>query len=263
MMVAMASSRWAAAPALDFVSVFASAAAEVATILPSADMAAPVPACPAWSTYDLVVHLGNVHAWAATIVETGRSAPQQDDRPASRRPRAVADWYLGKAGDLLAVLRAADPERECWTFSAADHTQGFWQRRQAHETLVHLVDLHQARGSTADLPAAVAADGVAEVLEVFLPRMHARGRHADLRSPLLLHASDTGDTWLLAPGDGPPTVQRVEDTHLVDHGTDLVVAGAGDLMLLLWGRLRPDAPGVTLDGDRTRLLSFLGSRLTP
>ena len=29
-----------------------------------------VASCPGWSAYDLVVHLGNVHGWAATIVET-------------------------------------------------------------------------------------------------------------------------------------------------------------------------------------------------
>lgn len=252
----------AAAPALDLVAAFARAASEVAETVPSCDMAAGVPACPGWTSYDLVVHLGNVHAWAATVVETRRRAPLLDDHPPSRRPRAVAEWYAGKAEDLLAVLKEARPDQECWTFAAGRQDQGFWLRRQAHETLVHLVDLHQTIGRTTDVPADQAADGVAEVLEVFLPRMHARGRPADLAAPLLLHATDTGDTWLLTPTDGPPQVRHVTDTDLVDDGTDLVRAPAATLMLLLWRRVSPEDADVDLDGDRERLLRFLRSPLT-
>ncbi len=267
----MGSSRYAAGPAVDHVAVFASVAAGFAATLRTCDMRAPVPGCPGWTSYDLAVHLGNVHAWAATVLETGERAATQHDQPPSRRPREVADWYLGKAGDLLVVLRAADPERPCWTFSATDRTQGFWLRRQAHETVVHLVDLHQAREGTADLrelvPAEVgpslAADGVAEVLEVFLPRTHARGRPADLEAPLLLSASDTGHTWLLVPRAGEaPEVRLVDGDELVDAGTDLVTAPAADLMLLLWKRLPVEAASVTLDGDVDRLRRFLTSPLT-
>jgi hypothetical protein len=34
-------------------------------------------------------------------------------------------------------------------------------------------------------------------------------------------------------------------------------------MLLLWKRLSPDHPALTLDGDRDRILAFLRSPLTP
>lgn len=267
----MASPRYAAAPAVDHVAVFAAAAAEITATLRPGDLGARVPACPGWTSYDLVVHLGNVHAWAATILETGQRAPTQNDRPPSRRPREVANWYLGKAGDLLTVLRAARPDEQCWTFSAADRTQHFWLRRQAHEAVVHLVDLHQAVRGTADvrhvLPAeaepAFGADGVAEVLEVFLPRMHARGRVADLQAPLLLNASDTGHTWLLEPRPGAaPEVRLVDGDELVERGTDLVTARATDLMLLLWKRLPVESPRATLDGDVDRLRRFLASPLT-
>lgn len=268
----MASSRSAAAPAVDHVAAFASVAVEVVATLRSGDPAAPVPGCPGWTSYDVAVHLGNVHAWAATILETGQRAAAQNDEPPSRRPREVAEWYLGKAGDLLAVLRAARPDEPCWTFSAADRTQRFWLRRQCHEAVVHLVDLLQAGGGTPDLGhvlpvevgPALAADGVAEVLEVFLPRMHDRGRPADLQAPVLLAAADTGHTWLLVPRAGAaPEVRRVGGDELVERGTDLVTAPAADLMLLLWKRLPVDAASVTLDGDGDRLRRFLGSPLTP
>lgn len=265
----MAFSRYAAASAVDFVSAFAAAAAEVVATIPACDMGSSVPACPRWSTYDLVLHLGNVHAWAATIVETGRSTPEQNDHPRSQRPKTVARWYAGKAEDLLQVLRAAQPQDECWTFSEAHRTEAFWPRRQTHETLVHLVDLEQTLGRTSDLPALLAADGVDEVLDVFLPRMHAQGRPARLSAPLRLHATDTGDAWLLTPsgsGDGPPLVHRLDSPDRVgvaDEPVDAVRAAAADLMLLLWKRRSPDHRSITLDGDRARLLHFLRSPLTP
>ena len=257
----------AAAPAGDFVSAYAAAAAEVVTTIPSCNVGASVPACPGWTAYDVVVHLGNVHAWAATIVETGRDAPEQNDHPSSHRAKAVARWYAGKAEDLLQVLRAADGEDLCWTFSAHHHTAAFWPRRQTHETLVHLVDLHQSAGRTTTIPAWLAADAVGEVLEVFLPRMHARGRPATISAPIVLHAHDTGDAWLVAPpldgGSGPPLAGPSAWGDILDVGLDTVTGTAADLMLLLWKRLPVDTPGVTLDGDRTRLLAFLDSPLTP
>jgi uncharacterized protein (TIGR03083 family) len=261
--VPLAFSRYAA-PAVDFVSAFARTAAEVVDTIPTLDLGASVPACPEWSTYDLVRHLGNVHAWAATIVETGNPAPAQNDEPAARRPRVVARWYAGKAEDLLQVLRDADPDRECWTFSRRHLTQAFWLRRQTHEALVHLADLRQALGRTPRVPTDLTSDGVAEVLEVFLPRMHARGRPANLEASLLLHAADTGSTWLVTPtADGPPEARRVEGADLVDTEIDLVSGPAADLMLMLWKRLPAEHPSLALDGDRTRILGFLRSALTP
>ncbi len=256
--------RGAAVSAVDFVSAYAAAAAEVVATIPACDMGGRVAACPGWSTYDLVVHLGNTHAWAATIVETGRSAAEQNDRPRWHHPRTVARWYAAKAEDLLQVLRAAAPDEACWTFSADHATKGFWPRRQTHETLVHLADLQHTRSRTSDIPAHLAVDGIAEVLEVFLSRMHARGRPATLDAPLLLHASDTDDRWLLTPRvDGPPAWRHVEPTGHVGAGHDLVTAPAADLMLLLWRRLSPEHPSVTLDGDPDRLAAFLSSPLTP
>ena len=257
----------ATAEATDFVSAYAAAAAEVVATIPSCDMGSRVPACPGWSAYDLITHLGNTHAWAATIVETGRPAPEQNDEPRSRRPKVVARWYAGKAEDLLQVLRAARPEDPCWTFSAGHHTQAFWPRRQTHETLVHLADLQQSAGRTPYLPSSLAADGVSEVLDVFIPRMHARGLPAKLSAPVVLRATDTGDTWLVAPpldeGGGPPIAGPEPWEEVADVGLDTVSATAADLMLLLWKRLSPDDPVVALDGDEARLLAFLRSQLTP
>lgn len=261
----------------------------VATVAGS-DLRAPVPGCPGWTAYDLVTHLGNVHAWAATIVETGRRAAQQNDEPRTRRPRVVADWYAGKAEDLLAVLRAADPHQPCWNFvfgDGPDSRARFWSRRQLHETVIHQGDLDAAAGcepqAEQSAPGVVAADGVAEVLGVFLKLMHDRGHPARLAAPLCLVAEDTRDTWTLTPrpgGEQAPAVpagppQVVERRHrAVPHHPaqaaphhpaqpDRVEAPSGVLHRLLWRRLPPDDPQVRLVGNRDRLTAFLQSPLTP
>lgn len=254
-----------AAPGREFVTAFAEAASQVIGTVASADLRARVPACPDWSTYDLIVHLGNVHAWAATIVETGSRAPYQDDHPRSQRPRPAAEWYAGKAEDLLRVFDEADLAEDCWTFAPKDRTKGFWPRRQAHETLIHLVDLHQSQGTPFDLPVPLAADGVAEVLEVFVPRMHRRGEPTDLTAPLVLLLSDSDDAWTLLPRpDGPPeVVPGIDEEGSSGDLPDLVEAPAVDLVQVLWKRLPYDHPSVRFGGDLGRVTRFLQSPLTP
>ncbi len=134
------------ATGLDHVGRFARAAERFADLVAAVDLGAPVPHCPGWTAYDVVTHLGNVHAWAATIVETGLKAPTQDDAPRTHRARVVRDWYSGKAEDLYRVLRGTDPERPCWNFAFGAGVAGFWGRRQLHETTIHTVDLDPPPG---------------------------------------------------------------------------------------------------------------------
>ena len=268
---------------VDFVGEYAAAAERLAVAVAWSDLRAPVPSCPGWSTYDLVVHLGNVHAWAATIVETGQAAVEQNDAPASARPRVVSAWYAGKAEDLYEVLRAADPDAPCWNFAFGSGTARFWPRRQLHETTVHQVDLDLAAGRATELAPAVCLDGVDEVLRVFVNRMHQRGYPARLDRPLAITASDTGDTWVvrprLRPGSSPmvpaqpvgPATETVPDlTPSVEHRrsatdavADRVEAPAEVLYRMLWKRLDVEDAGLRISGDEQRVRDFLASRLVP
>ncbi len=268
---------------VDFVEEYAAAAERLAVAVAWSDLRAPVPRCPGWSTYDLVVHLGNVHAWAATIAETGMRAAEQNDEPTSRKPRAVSAWYAGKAEDLFEVLRAVDPDAPCWNFAFGTGTKRFWRRRQLHETTMHQVDLDQAQGRTGEIAPAVARDGVDEVLRVFLHRMHRRGHPAALDRPLAISATDTGDTWVVAPrlrstsaplvpaqpvGTRSETVPdlgpSVEQRRTPAAGVaDRVEAPASVLYRLLWKRLDLDDAAPVLGGDEHRVRAFLSSRLVP
>ncbi|MEP7091814.1 MAG: maleylpyruvate isomerase family mycothiol-dependent enzyme, partial [Nocardioidaceae bacterium] len=178
---------------------YAAAAERFAAAVGATDLRAPVPACPGWSAYDLVVHLGNVHAWAATIVETGRRAAEQNDRPRSSRARSVREWYLAKAEDLYQVLRCIPSDRPCWNFVFGEGVADFWRRRQLHETTVHRIDLDVVAGRVSDPAPEVAVDGVSEVLEVMLTRALQRGHRLRLDAPVQLVATDTGDSWVVSP----------------------------------------------------------------
>lgn len=236
-----------------------------ATALGDTDPRRAVPSCPGWNVYDLAVHIGNVHAWAATVVETGAAAPWQNDAPADRRPGTLADWYGGKAADLLEVLRITDPESPCWGFGPGLGAAGFWFRRQLHETLVHSYDLAATRDEQVTVHAALAADGVDEVLRVFLPQQRTRGRAVPLTAPLSVVARDLGRAWTLRPGrlDAVPTQQAPAE---VSEGAaaegDRIEADAQVLYWLLWGRQRREDATMELQGDLARIAAFLDAPLT-
>jgi hypothetical protein len=190
----------------------------------------------------------------------------------------VSRWYLGKAEDLYEVLRRCPSEAPCWNFAFGAGTAQFWARRQLHETTMHQVDLDLVAGREPDLAANVCADGVDEVLTVFVHRMHQRGHVARLSRPLAITATDTRDTWLVSPprhsprsavpsqatGESPaPLVTRARLGDGDDDAVDRVEGPAGVLHRLLWKRLPVEHPQVHVEGDPGRVAEFLGSRLVP
>jgi uncharacterized protein (TIGR03083 family) len=244
---------------IDFITEFGEAARRFVAAAAETSPREQVAACPGWSTYDLVVHLGNTHAWAATIVETGQRAAEQNDEPDTRKARAMSSWYAAKAEDLYRVLQASDPTASCWNFTGRDLTPRFWARRQTHETLVHLVDLDQASGRTTDVADRLCTDGIAEVLSVMVPRMYQRGRRVELSAPLSIRTTDVPAAWTLLPhGDRPPAIRPG-----VDPDADLLEGTASALFRLLWRRITPTDPAVSRTGDTARIDAFLGSPLTP
>jgi uncharacterized protein (TIGR03083 family) len=226
-----------------------SAVARFAELVERAAGDEPVPACPGWSVRDLTTHVGTIHRWAAAIVLSG----QRLDEPAPLVTEPIAGWYAGTATALLSALRAVSPEEDVPNFSRLDERAAFWPRRQLHETTVHGVDAAQALGFDEDgwtVAPEVAADGVDEVLQVFFPRLTARGLRPDVRSRIRLVATDTDESWLVGPGSGElgPPVQL--------HPTldaDATVSGtAAEIYLVLWKRMGPER--LQFDGVDGRIL---------
>jgi uncharacterized protein (TIGR03083 family) len=193
-----------------------------------------VPGCPDWNVRDLVTHLGTIHRWAGAIVLSGQRVklPQ----PVVTEP--LTDWYAGTATALLSALQAVSPDEPVPNFTHINERADFFARRQMHEATVHVVDIAQALGLEEiewQVPSAIAADGIDEVLQVFFPRMTAQGRRPDVRCRIRLIATDTAQEWVIAPGSGDlsPPLQL----HSSYHSDASVHGTAADLYLALWHRV--------------------------
>jgi uncharacterized protein (TIGR03083 family) len=211
------------------------------------DEAATVPAAPGWDVTELLRHIGQIHARTTVILQTGTT-----ERPSRRNGMladppddGILDWYRATLDDLVGTLRSVeDPEQPAWSFSPDHQRAGFWPRRMAQETLIHRVDAQQAIGQpVTPIDPTLAADGIDEILNIFVPALGAGRSPGDGRS-VHLHAHDTDGEWLARFNDGAVSV---EQGHV--KGNAAVRGPAGDLLLWLWGRQQLDALEVL--GDRS------------
>jgi uncharacterized protein (TIGR03083 family) len=209
---------------------------------------AAIPTCPGWNERDLVQHVGGVHRWATAFVVGAHADAQDVDFDAVSGPSpsdiALVDWFREGHAALVAALRAAPPDLECWTFLPAPSPLAFWARRQAHETAIHRVDAESASGPFTAFAPAVAIDGIDELLTRFATR--PRSREVDTPRTLQVHATD-GD------GDWHVTI-RAEGIDVSEGrgATECSVAGtASDLYTLLWNRRGLE--GLDVEGDASVL----------
>jgi len=235
----------------------AGSASGFADVVAGGGLEAPVAACPGWTLRDLAWHLGGVHRWATIALRENRSGENTHAGPDGARP--LADWLREGSDGLLSTLRATDPQSPTWNFGPPPRLAGFWFRRQAHETAVHLWDAQAALGAASALDAALAADGVDEVVSMMFPRQVRLDRCPPLASSLALQATDAAAArWVLA-ADGLPGPATAADAR-----ADATVSGtASDLLLLLWKRIGTDDPGLCLSGDVTAARALLAQPITP
>lgn len=218
--------------------------------LAGADPESPVPSCGRWSVRELAEHLGSVHVWAA-----GKVLGERLERPGAAAARdgasddrSLATRYRADAELLRTTLSSVPTDQPCQTFTGLGPAS-FWQRRQIHETLIHLWDLSQALGSARpEVQPAVWEDCVAEVVEVLHPRQLRLGRAEDPQDSLLLISESSGRQWQVPAGSSaePAAVIRACDAELA---------------LLLWGRL--EETGLTVSGDARAAAAVLAGPLTP
>jgi uncharacterized protein (TIGR03083 family) len=181
-------------------------------ILRDLDLAAPVRSCPGWTVADLVAHLTGIHRWVVGALDNA-GPPPYDEEP---QPDPVGG-YERHATAMVEKLRGLAPDAPAWTFDRHNQTAGFWRRRQLHEVAVHRWDVQPY-----PLESAIAADGIDEVLDFFLPRQLGLGRTEVPEGTLRLISPERA--W--AFGDGRP-LQTAQGT-------------ASDLVLGLWGRVELD-----------------------
>jgi len=226
--------------ALDHLTVLADLQAQFLATIPLVDPSTPVTSCGDWTVRDLVLHLGEVHHWAAAQARRVPTTPLATSSD-------LATFYATSADELLATLRTLDPYAPAWLLDDEPGPVRFWHRRQLHETLIHLWDLRTAAGLPLDVAPAIWADAVDEVVTVMQPRQERLGRMESLTCAVALEAKVADRAWQL--GAGEPAV---------------VVLGTADaLALLLWGRKYADDSALSILGDRPALDAALAASLAP
>jgi uncharacterized protein (TIGR03083 family) len=202
-------------------------------------LAAPAPSCPGWTVLDLVHHLGKVYGFVSRHAGRGVTGPPErvepDDIPAGADPLT---WFDERYATLFALLDGLDPGLPAWNWAPQTKRAEFWHRRMAHETSVHRWDAQMAVALSEPIEAKLAADGVTEVLDTWLPGGRRRGP-LDRQGVVALRATDVEETWdIRLRGEGVALLDTdtLLDDH--DHHERAVATGtASDLLLALWGRV--------------------------
>ena len=205
----------------------------MAAALRAVDLSSPVPGCPGWTRQDLSNHLSAVHRWVRLALDNDGSPPFVETVVSS------PDDYEAAASAMVTRLKELAPDAPCWTFNRDNQTTSFWRRRQLQEVSVHRWDADEH-----EIDPEIAADGVGEVVDFFLPRMLGQGRTAVPDGTVVL--DDGSRSWTVRATDGPRVV---------------VKADAPTLNLLLWGRRT--LKDTTVEGDPAFAAAFFDAALTP
>lgn len=230
---------------------------ELRATIKGADLDATVPTCPDWTLRELAQHVGRAHRWAGEIVRTRATeavAPEKvpAHTPEGDGPDALDAWLADGAAGTAAALREAGPEAEVWSW-AWERRAGFWSRRMALETVVHLADAALTAKVPYTMSPELAADTIDEWLQI-VAFAQAQGdpEMAELRGAgrsLHLHATDVPDAeWLIELGEDGVTWRRA-------HGkANVALRGPlTDVMLVFNRRLAPDSDRVEVLGDAALL----------
>jgi len=212
----------------------------------------PVPCCPGWMVEDVVRHTGKVHRHITDRVRRGSTSEDDVTRVKAPRGEDVLPWFREGVADMLGVLGAADLDAPVWNWSATKpQTAAFWPRRMAQETVVHRADVDVARGAVDPIAPVLAADGVDEFFEVFLP-LDVEAFTGDGPS-VLVRTTDAPTAWTVTAGPGAAEIAR----EARGDPAATISGVASDVLLVLWRRLGVEA--VDVAGDRELAERFLAA----
>jgi uncharacterized protein (TIGR03083 family) len=209
-----------------------------------------VPACPGWTVADLVEHLTVLLHWVRESVSRGvitKPADRVTPVPRPEWPEAL-DGLRRELTGTIETLDALDPEFPAWTWPAQAKKAGFWHRRMAHEISVHRWDAESAAGRPAPIETKLAADGITEVLDTWLPAGRRRGP-TDMHGVVHLIATDASYEWFVRlRGAGVALLDTGTILDTDDHHPRAEATGsASELLLTLMGRTQPEKLHVTGD----------------
>jgi uncharacterized protein (TIGR03083 family) len=203
----------------------------------------PVPSCPEWTVADLVGHVTGLLHWVREQVPRGVTTLPTVRPETAPRPdwSAALDDLRRELAGTIETLEAVDSETPAWNWAPQPKQAAFWQRRMAHEISVHRWDAEVAAGRPAAIETKLAADGVNEVLDTWLPAGRRKGG-TDRHGVVHLTATDAGYEWfvrLRGPGVALLDTGTILDKD--DHHPRAEARGtASELLLTLMGRRAPD-----------------------
>jgi uncharacterized protein (TIGR03083 family) len=217
-----------------------------------------VPSCPGWALRDLAWHLGGVwNFWGRVVAEGVTSVDVLRTWEETPRPSDgfLVDWVMAAHTSLFSALADAPSDQDVWTWTGANRSPQWVERRMTQETAVHRWDASDSVGIPYDIPVAVAADGIDEYLTWFAGRGAAFDA-TPIGGTVHLHCTDTdldiaegaddrsivGGEWFVSE------LSASGATFTREHRKgDVAIRGrANDLLLWLWGR---DAGPVEILGD--------------
>jgi uncharacterized protein (TIGR03083 family) len=191
-----------------------------------------VPACEGMVLAELVRHLGSVHHLVTDWVREGRRPTAWMQAPEAGED--LATWARRGSADMLETLTGRNPAQPCATWSATDRTVGFWIRRMAHETAAHRVDAAQAVDEHWRVDPDLAADGVAEALELWLGTRLGTNVGGSGRAVRLVSSAATSGAvvdWTVRP------LKSIVEFGAGQSNVDVTVTGTPSaLWAWTWGR---------------------------
>jgi len=215
-----------------------------------------VPSCPDWTIADLIWHLGEVHWFWASAIETRASDPAQIEKSKPPRPserRELIAWGRSQADRMIQLLEATADEVAVWTWARdeSDHSAGFIRRHQVQESAVHRWDIQTAAKL---VPAPIARDAASDSIDEFLAITLPWCVRVDkpLAGTLHIHCTDTQGEWFVH-GDG-----RVERIHA--RGAVAIRGAASDILLALFKRI--PIGSLEIIGDAALARSFVEAMKT-
>ncbi|WP_328462777.1 maleylpyruvate isomerase family mycothiol-dependent enzyme [Actinoplanes sp. NBC_00393] len=211
---------------------------------------AAVPAGPDRTVADLAHHLTDLLRWVrATVARGVTDRPPVPEEPQSRPEWSESlDQLRRELTGTIETLEALDPDFPAWNWAPQPKRAVFWHRRVAHEISVHRWDAESAAGRATPIETKLAADGVGEVLDTWLPAGRRSGP-TDLHGVVHLVATDAAHEWFVRlRGAGIALLDTGTILDSDDHHARAKATGtASDLQLALMGRKRPDQLALTGD----------------
>ena len=214
-----------------------------------------VPTHPGRTLRDLVEQVGMGRRKTTAVVAAGAAdgPPQKsvwdDGTGAPREREALLAWWDESVAQLMSVLRAAGPDRRCWTWwddSPSPQTSGAWARRQVCEIAVFTHDAQLATGTSPPIPEEVALDGFDDC-QFTLCATNVAWPH----EPAVVdyHATE-GRVWHLRLSSAGAQVERRDPAAASDfEAPDVYARGtASDLVLFFYGRIPVES--LEFGGDR-------------